>query len=269
MADSDTPQESEYSQVETSELIEEALSARPTLPQSWLETRIYERLYTSLSKYLDRPDLLFALSELRGEFLEGFTHTTPQKLHDVCSRCRLCDKVGHPATVPSWNVTDPDLMIVVENPTVITRHSEFLVTALKAAGFKSNRCMLTYMTRCAIEVKEIEPEFIANCTPYLHTEMTACNPKLVLLLGSKVWGAVTGDVTHKISDLEGEVTWFGMFPLLSGMSLAWYSYSADNSPNRGNGRFVDLLSTAYSFLYTSEKSRLSQTDEPKSESDVQ
>lgn len=258
-----------YSSVEVTELVNVALSDRAALSQSWLETRLYDELYESLSKYLDKTDLLFALSELRGKFLEGFTHTTPQNLHQVCKRCRLCEGVKHPAADPNWNIKDPDLMIVVDNPTVAYQYGEFLTTALKTVGFKGDRCMLTYLTRCPIQSKDIQSAHIANCVPYLHSEMVACNPKLVLILGSQCWGAVTGDVTHKISDLEGDIVWFGTYPLLPGMALAWYSRTAEHSTNRGNGRFVDLLSVAYNFLYASSKATPRPPEEAESSDDEQ
>lgn len=247
------PLDEEYSSVEVAELVAEALSDSPTMPVSWLETRLYEGLYNKLSKYMDRNDLLVALTDLRTDFFEGFTHTTPESLHKVCKRCRLCEGVKHPASTPSWNVVDPDLMIVVENPTVALAYSDFLTTALKSVGFAGDRCMLTYLTRCPAPNNEIEDQWIANCTPYLHSEMQACSPKLTLSLGAKCWGAITGDYHHRISDVEGDITWFGLYPMLPGMSLAWYAYGANKSSNRGNGKFIDLLTVAHNFVYTQQK----------------
>ncbi len=242
----------EYSSAEVTQLVAEALAESPTLSMSWLETQLFGSLYKKLSTYMNPADVLVMLTDLRQEFFQGFTSTTPVNLHKVCKRCRKCENVKHPAVDPWWNVTDPDLMIVVENPTVSSAHQEFLVTALKTAGFRSNRCMLTFMTRCPAATPDITDAYIANCTPYLHSEMAACSPKLTLVLGAKTWGALTGDTVHKISELEGEVTWFGMYGLLPGMSLAWYARSAANSENRGNGRFIDLLSVAYNFLYAQQ-----------------
>ncbi len=242
-------QEQEYQSVETAELVSEALAKRAALPMGWLETRLYGDLYESLSKYMDRTDLLVMLSDQRNRFLEGFTRTTPENLHNVCKRCRLCEGVKHPAIDPGWNLVDPDLMIVVENPTVSSYAMPFLTASLKQAGFKSDRVMLTYMTRCPVDTQDLTSTHIANCTPYLHSEMQACNPKLVLVLGAKTWGAVTGDVTHKISEVESEIIWFGLFPLLPGMSLAWYLRTAENSDDKDNNRFVRLLNAAHNFLY--------------------
>lgn len=215
---------------------------------SWLETRIFEELYPRLSKYMDKVDLVYMLTELRKNFLTGFTATTPENLHKVCKRCRLCEKVEGPAENPVWNSSDPDLMIVVENPTVRDQCRDFLVANLKAVGFKSDRIMLTYMTRCPIYSADIQESHIVNCISYLHTEMQACNPKVILVLGSKCWGAITGDTVHKISEIERTLTWYGLYPMIPGMSLTWY---ARNSQGESDTRFADLLFVAYNFLYSS------------------
>jgi len=237
----------EYFSPATANLIAETLDSRPSLPMTWLETRIYPELYESLSGYMNRVDLLYMLSELRRSFLTGFTSTTPENLHKVCARCRLCEGVKSPAETPVWHIVDPDSTIVVANPTVRDQYKDFLISNLKSVGLKSDRIMLTYMTRCPIYSADIQDEHIVNCVPYLHSEMQACNPKAILVLGSKCWGAITGDTVHKISEIEKSLTWFGLYPMIPGMSLAWY---ARNSRGESDTRFADLLSVAYNFLYS-------------------
>lgn len=209
-----------------------------------LETSLYKDLYESLSKYMNRADLLFMLSELRSDFLRGYTHTPPETLQNICRSCRKCDKVKDRAVDPQWKYEQPDLMIVVENPTVFEQHKSFLIQSLKKAGFSSQTTMLTYLTRCPIVSTEIEDSHIENCVPYLHAEIQSSNPKLIVPMGSKCWTGVSGDGTHKISELEKKLVWFGLYPCMPAMSLAWYS--------RGDSkRLDDLFVSAYHFLYKS------------------
>src|SRR5688500_9355623 len=100
--------EEEYFPVEAAQAVEQAIDKRSTLAMSWLETRLYEEVYESLSKYMNRVDLVYALGELRQNFLSGFSTTTTENLHRVCNRCRLCEGLKESAVNPSWNVVDPD-----------------------------------------------------------------------------------------------------------------------------------------------------------------
>jgi uracil-DNA glycosylase len=211
-----------------------------------LETSLYGDLYESLSKYMNRVDLVYMLSELRANFLRGYTHTSPEALHNVCRSCRKCEGVSHPATDPMWKYVDPDLMIVLENPTVYEQHKEILIASLKKAGFSSKTCMLTYLTRCPVQSTEIKDEYIANCVPYLHAEMQSSNPKLIVPMGAKCWSGVSGDITHKISEMEKKLVWFGLYPCIPAMSLSWYS--------RGDLKRLDeIFISAYHFLYKSKQ----------------
>lgn len=240
--------EKEYSSVEVSDLIQAALDRKPILNHSWLETRLYEWLFDALPKYMNKADVVYMLSDLRSEFMQGFTHTTAENLHKVCSRCRLCDIPKHDVITPIWNLSDPDLMIVIDNPSMLKQYGSFLSGALKDSGFKSDRIMVTYLTRCEMSVKAIENQFIANCAPFLFSELNAVNPKLVLPMGPAVWGALSGDVINKISDVEGELRFIGLFPYIPTKSLGYYSYQADKGHN---SRLAEILSSAHNFLYNS------------------
>lgn len=249
--------EQEYSSVEVSGLIQAALDQKPILNHSWLETRIYEELFPMLSEYMNKADVTYMLWSLRSKFLEGFTKTTPVNLQKVCSKCRTCSNVTANAVDPIWNSYDPDLMIIVANPAEMNKYGNFLATALKESGFKSDRCMVTYMTRCPLENNEVLDSNIVACAPYVLSEINACNPKLIVPMGTDVWGAVSGDVIHKISDMEGNLTWIGLFPYLPTKSLGFYQYQMKNSNKRNV--LKDVLSTAHHFLYASEKNKTIDT----------
>lgn len=221
-----------------------ALDNKPVFPMTVLESTLYEDLYNNMSRYMDRIDLLTALTETRNQFLSGFTRTKPENLQAICRTCRKCDGVKHPAADPQWNFADPDLMIILENPTVFDAHQSYLIPILKKVGFTSSRCLLTYLTRCPIYSGDIQDAHIENCVPYLHAEMQSSNPRLIVTLGSKCWAGVSGDTHRKITDLENKLIWFGLYPCMPGMSLGWYA--------RGDSKRLEgLMSSAYNFLYKS------------------
>ncbi len=251
MEEQEDLKELEYSDVEVVELIQAALNNRSTLPITFLETKLYEELYDGLQNYMDRVDILLLLSELRPKLLSGFSRITPQNLHQICRSCRKCDNTSGHAIDPTWNISDPDLMIVIENPEIFRLYKDFLIASLKQVGFKSDRCMLTYATRCPIPSQDITTDNLSSCIPYLHDEISATNPKLILVLGSRIWGPLTGDVVNKISDIENSLSWIGLNAFLPGMSLAWYARSAEHAKDKQNNKLVDLLNSAHNFLYSS------------------
>lgn len=244
--------QAEYSSVEVVRLVQEALDERPALNHGWLETRLYEWLYDALAKYMNKADVVYMLSSLRAEFLNGFTHTTVENLHKVCSRCRMCEIKEHKVKAPLWNLSTPDLMIVVENPSVVSRYGKYLATALKKSGFTSDRIMLTYLTRCEMHSDEIDNQHIANCVPYLFSEMNAVNPKMIMPMGATAWGSVSGDVVNKISSVEGEIRFIGLFPYMPTKAIGYYDHQATKS-EKNQSKLDEILKSAYSFLYSSIK----------------
>lgn len=243
-------EQEEYVSVELKRLVNEALGKNDkAFPLTLFETRIFSSLHDKLSHYLPVADVSLIISDLRKDFLAGFSHPSAQNLHKLASKCVLCQDVDGSAIDPWWNLYDPDLMIVVENPSTVAANKELLISTLKEAGFKSNRVCLTFASRCPVKGSP-EDDVYANCSSWLHTEVVSLNPKLIVTLGSKPYGVLSGDVISKMTDVEGKVLWFGAFPICPAMSLNWYARSSDGE----NKRILRVFKTAYRFLYSSEVS---------------
>jgi hypothetical protein len=240
----DTDQQ--FDPVDVSRLIAEALNERTVLPLSFIETSVFEHLSHMLTQYMNAADVSYVISELRSYLFQGFTKFSPKQLHDIIKHCRKCDNVEHPPILPSWNCSDPDLMILAENPSSIGQYSQILVDSLKDAGFSSQRCILTYVTRC----KAYKPDnlIVSNCLPYIHTEIAALNPKLILPLGLTAYTAITGDSSVKLSDIRGSIRWVGPYAILPEASLAWGAH-AKNKDTTQKSYMHASLTKAHHFLY--------------------
>lgn len=238
--------ESDFDPKEVARIISEALQDQSILPLSFIETTLFDRLNSLLTKYMSQADVVWVVSELRNEFLKGFTSLTTPQLHNIIRNCTKCPEVQRPPVLPSWNTGDPDLMIVVENPAAVEKYLPNLTSALKEAGFSSQRCMLTYLTRCSL--RPLTPEVVKRCLPYLHTEIAVVNPKLILTLGLSCYAAMSGDETSKLNEVKGNIFWFGPYAVLPETSLGASAYAQEKSQST-NSNLANSLSIAYSFLY--------------------
>lgn len=208
--------EQEYDPAVVAEIVEQALKISETNYASFWDLKVLEKVAETLPKYLSEPDSAYVIAQIRSELYDGFYTPPIEKLHRLISTCVKCVDSGEinkaDPQLPKWNKLDPDLLIVGMNPYSVNPYSELLVEGLKQAGFKSDRCCLTYLTRCPI-VKPSK-DCISNCVSFLHTEIHALKPKLIVPLGITVYASLTGDTTHKGSEIEGSVRWFGIYPYL-------------------------------------------------------
>lgn len=238
--------EKDFDPKEVAKIIAEALQDQSILPLSFIETNLFDRLNFLLTKYMSQADVVWVISELKKEFLGGFTKLSIQQFNNVVHNCIKCPNVVRPPVPSSWNNADPDLMIIAENPASVKKYQDSLVTALKDARFSSERCMLTYVTRCSSY--EIDSQILKNCIPYLHTEVAIVNPKLILTLGLTPYAALCGDGNSKLNEIRGSIFWFGPYAVLPETSLASGFYAQEK--NQKTHSFLSgSLNTAYSFLY--------------------
>jgi uracil-DNA glycosylase len=236
----------EFDPDEVARIVKEALATNKILPMSFIETGLFERLTSLLSTYMNPTDVVFVISELKEYFFSGFTKMTAQTLHSAVHNCRKCQEITIDPKLPLWNSSDPDLMIIVENPVILNDHLTILAKALKLAGFSSQRCSLTFVSRCP--VFKPSQQVLQNCIPYLHTEIACLNPKLILTLGLTPLVSLTGDNSLKLSDVKGSVIWLGPYAVLPDRSLAGIARGKDD-PDDIVSTLMPSLKKAYSFLY--------------------
>lgn len=245
----------EFDPQEVARIVAQALKDQSVMPLSFIETTLFDRLNSLLVRYMPQADVTWVMSELKNEFLKGFTKMNPERLHGLIQACTKCESVARPPVQPKWNTTDPDLMLIAENPSKVDRHYPMLRDSLRDAGFKSQRCMLTYVTRCSID--KPTATIISNCLPYLHTELAVINPRLVITLGLGPYTALTGDSTSKLNDIKGSIFWFGPYAILPEQSLAGGAHAQERT-NSHESYLKASLTTAQTFLYGGKSSNESQ-----------
>lgn len=243
----------EFSEQQVHDIIEAALASlqnSSAVPLSFNDSQLLEKLYHLLPKYIGTySDAAYVVSCLRDELYTNVTHLSVQNLHTITKNCTKCPNAVSKAEIPSWNISDPDVVLVVENPSVITEQTlNLLVTALKGAGFSSTRVALTYATRCGFPPKTVAPDDFARCSHYLYAELHALRPKLTVAFGSAVYGIVTGDKTAKIKDIKGTVTWLGPFPVMAEYTLG-YMLHMDTDFSTTVSYLEQDLKKAYHFCY--------------------
>ena len=182
--------ESEFNQDDLDSLIKEALSvpANPLHPKSgmhvgFMETDMLELLSGHLSNKIPLSAISEIYQDLRLDLLSRKSNHQIKDLHTVILNCRKCEMQQTTPELPKWNVKNPDVLFITDNPSLDSDSVSFFLSALKEAGFESSNVCLTYVNRCPVKRKYTNQE-VFNCSPYLHNEIQLLNPKLIVTLGS-------------------------------------------------------------------------------------
>lgn len=215
-----------------------------TLPLALNEGRLLEMLSTQLTKYLPNPDVQVILDDLRTELYSDLDTGTLKNLHSVTLNCRRCPAMASPQ-LPMWNLVDPDVMFILDQPVDHKEASGLFVDTLKKAGFKSHRVMLSYVNRCILKEKR-KPNVseIQNCVPYLQNEIQLVKPKLVVPLGL-VPTSVLLNADVKLADERGRIIWLGPWAIMPTYSPS-YILKAQSSTL---ATFESDIQLAYNFTY--------------------
>jgi uracil-DNA glycosylase family 4 len=108
-----------------------------------------------------------------------------------CTRCRL--SAGRTMAVPGEGNTDTEVMFVGEGPgfnedqqgrPFVGAAGGFLNELLRTIGWKRDEVFITNVVKCRPPGnRDPEPDEIAACAPYLHRQLEALDPALVVTLG--------------------------------------------------------------------------------------
>lgn len=248
----------EFNEEDLQKIIQEALSSdkktkhlfQKNSTRSYLgfmETELIENLHSKMSGSVPDSFLFEVYKELRTDILSRKESVSVLDLHTATKNCRKCDLVGVAPELPKWNVTNPDVMFVVESPNMSPEAVELLLKSLKSSGFDSSRVCLTYVNRCPAKKKFSEQE-IANCLPYLHSEIQLLNPKLIVPLGLLPLVSLIGSEV-KIKDYRGNIMWLGYWPILPTYSPMY----ALKSGKPQTDQFINDIKTAHTFINKEEK----------------
>jgi len=108
--------------------------------------------------------------------------------------------------------TDSDVVVVGESPGLPDADSEkpfmgpvgeLLTKILAAIGLKREECYLTNVVKFISQGDELTPNILNFFTPYLHREMLAIKPKVIIALGNTPTKALL-NTKNPISKIRGE-----------------------------------------------------------------
>jgi DNA polymerase len=240
--------ESEFNQDDLDSLIKEALSVptNPLHPKSgmhvgFMETDMLELLSGHLSNKIPLSAILEIYQDLRLDLLSRKSNHQIKDLHTVILNCRKCEMQQTTPELPKWNVKNPDVLFITDNPSLDSDSVSFFLSALKEAGFESSNVCLTYVNRCPVKRKYTNQE-VFNCSPYLHNEIQLLNPKLIVTLGSVPLISLLG-LDVKLKEYRGNLTWLGYWPIIPTYSPI---YAVRNGQNFQD-QFLSDIKSAHNF----------------------
>jgi len=199
-----------------------ALSKDSVLSLSFADSQMLQRLLEVLPRYVGaQSDAQVIVSELRETLYSSLSVPSTENLHRVCANCTKCSSAVTRASTPLWNIADPDVMLVLENPFILKKKQnvDVLVAALKASGFSSTRICCTYATRCEFPNGQLGSPEYANCASYLYHEIHSLKPKLVVTFGAPVYGVLTQLAPKSFKDIVGQISWLGSVPVMPLFSI--------------------------------------------------
>lgn len=244
----------EFSEEFLASLIDEALNEKGVsklkpssgLHLSLAETDFMQIAFQALAKKMPISEASEAIQDMRDELLTRVVSMSITDLHTVTNNCNKC-KIDSSAELPKWNVKNPDLVIIIESPSLDPNAISFMVDSIKQSGFSSDQLCLTYVNRCPKKFK-YESQEVINCSPYLHSELQILNPKLTMTMGGLSTSVLLGTEV-KIKDYRGNIVWLGGWPILPTYSPGYVLRSGGSSAQH----FVDDLVQAYEFVTSKKK----------------
>lgn len=187
------------------------------------ETDLLQHLHERLSKRFIESEVNDIFQDVRSDIVSRKVSLTLSELHTVTRNCKKCN-IPAMAELPKWNVSDPDIVVVIESSSLPSEAVSIMIDAFKHANISSTQLCLTYVNRCPVQ-RPYEEQEISNCAPYLHSEIQLLNPKLVVCLGNLPASVLFG-APLKMKDIHGEIRWLGYWPTLSTYSPMYVARSA-------------------------------------------
>jgi len=223
------------------------LKDKTSMPFSFGDMKLLSVLDEILPKYLHRADVQSILDDLRTKLVADYDLPSLKSLHELTKNCRKCPNLVHNAALPTWNLSDPDVVFVLDTPRQNPDSYKILTDLLKDVGFSSRRVALTYINRCVPkEYRAYSPNEIENCLSYLFNEIQILHPKLIVLLGSGPLLSFFGTGT-KLKDCRGKVIWLGPWAFLPTYSPGYLKHGGESQVAETRAD----MSRAYHFAYGS------------------
>lgn len=214
---------------------------------------LFESMNDILGRTLDHDEAIEVIDHVRSGLTSSMVSSSSdapsalRMLHTKLKNCRLCaNHIDPNPTMPNYNLSDPDVMVVTSAPWSGSDADEYMVKALAEAGFTSSRIMLTSSYRCNIRGNtKPNPDVVNTCVnTYLMSEINLLNPKMIIVLGSTAIQNVVGVRKPKVSEVSNKVFWLGPWPFLAGPAPA--SAMRQKSSQEA---LENVFATAYKFVY--------------------
>lgn len=247
----------EFNEKELQSLIEEALSTSDanhpfsSFHLGFSETDLLEIIYQKLSSRIIQSDLNNIFLDVRKEILSRKLSLTLQDFHTITKNCKKCSSITSDSELPKWNIVNPDIVVVVENPNLSPEAVSLMIDTFKKAGLSSQQLCLTYINRCPVK-RKYENQEIINCSSYLHTEIQLLNPKLIMCFGALPASVLFGQ-DIKLKDIRGNITWLGYWPILTTYSPNYVLKSSSFESTQASEHFYNDILQAYNFVSLNRK----------------
>lgn len=240
---------SEFDEQDVLDIVRQALEegktfGGPPMALSFGEGHLLETVSEKLSKYLNKADIQMFLDDLRDALYADVDIGDLKTLHSRAKNCKKCPAITSQATLPQWNLTDPDLYLLTDAPGFPKDALSLFLNTLKSTGWTSRRIALSYVNRCPVMGRKHDVNEINNCVPYLQTEIQLLKPKLIMPMGLIPSAAFLGPDIN-LGQERGKIRWIGPWAILP-------TYSPSHVV-RGGGQlkvnFESDLNSAFEFLY--------------------
>ena len=209
------------------------------------ETDLMQSLHERLSKRFIDSYVSDVFQECRVDILSRKISTSLKDVHTISKNCNKCS-IPTVAELPKWNVDNPDIVVVIESPSISPEAISLMVDSFKKADLSSQQLCLTYVNRCPVN-RKYENKEIINCSPFLHSEIQLLNPKLILCMGTLPSTVLFG-TDMKLKDTRGEIMWLGYWPILTTYSPQYVIKSSSFDSDSVSDHFINDLHTAKKFI---------------------
>lgn len=212
----------------------------------YMESQVIEAIFTAFQDRIGQTDLISIIKDSRIPALSVQNNFKITDLHTIIHNCKKCQKqISVNPQLPKWNVTNPDVVFIMDSPLLNQQASALFITALKSAGFISDKVCLTYLVRCSVNLTNIDQFVIDSCSHYLHQEIQIMNPKLIIPIGTNALKAFFGQ-DAAIKTYKGKITWLGSWPIFPVYSLLYILKAGATAEETFQ---ADMLQ-AYQFCYS-------------------
>lgn len=153
---------------------------------------------------------------MQNSLFEGQTPQTKETVEEInqelLTKAKLFPAFADKFFIFGTGKTDSKVVIVGESPGLPDADSEkpfmgpvgeLLTKILAAIGLKRDECYLTNVVKFISQGDEITNEILKFFTPFLHREMTAINPKIIISLGNTPTKALL-NTKKPITQMRGE-----------------------------------------------------------------